>query len=44
MRAYGVGIELAAARGDHSIEVIKGGEVLVGDWLVHEWPQALGGL
>jgi hypothetical protein len=44
VRAYGVGIEAAAALGDHSVEVSKGREVLIGDWLVHERPQPLSGL
>jgi hypothetical protein len=41
VRAHGVGIELAAALGDHSVEVSQGREVLIGDRLVYERPQPL---
>ena len=36
VRLDGVGIETAAALGDHAIEFMEGGEVLVRDWLVHQ--------
>ncbi len=44
VRSDGGRVEATAALGDNSVEIIKGGEVLVRDRLVHEWPEPLGGL
>ncbi len=44
MRPDGGGIEAAAALGDNGVEVVERGEVLVGDRLVHQRPEPLGGL
>ena len=41
--AYGGGIQAAATLGDDGAEIGQGRETLIGDRLVHQRPQPLGG-
>src|SRR3954469_14294780 len=44
VRLEGSRIELAAARGDDGAEFVQRGDMPIGDWLIHQRPEMLGGL
>ena len=44
VRLEGGGIELATALGDDGAEVVERGDMPIGDRLIHQRPEMLGGL